>query len=93
LLERRSLPVEIAEDLRLRLAARPFDTDKGRITLTFSIGVGEANPGDSVDQLLARADGALYNAKLRGRNRVVGANAGIVAQSMVARHGIARAAV
>jgi diguanylate cyclase (GGDEF)-like protein len=95
LLERRSLPeaIEIAEDLRLRLAARPFDTGKGRITLTCSIGVGEANPGDSVDQLLARADGALYNAKLRGRNRVVGANAGAVARSMVARHGIVRAAV
>ena len=79
--------------MRLRLAARPFDTGKGRITLTCSIGVGEASPGDSVDQLLARADGALYNAKLRGRNRVVGANAAVLARSMVARHGIARAAV
>jgi diguanylate cyclase (GGDEF)-like protein len=93
LLEQRTLPqaIEIAEGLRLRLAARPFDTGKGRITLTWSMGVGEAGPGDTVDQLLARADGALYSAKVRGRNRVVGAHPGVVARSTVARHGIARA--
>jgi diguanylate cyclase (GGDEF)-like protein len=93
LLERRSLPeaIEIAEDLRLRLAGRPFDTGKGRITLTCSVGVGEAYPGDTVDQLLARADAALYNAKLGGRNRVVGAPAGILTIGTIATHGIARA--
>ena len=74
LLERKPLPqaIEIAEDLRLRLAARPFDTGKDRITLTWSVGVGEGRPGDTVDQILARADAALYDAKLGGRNRVVG---------------------
>jgi len=93
LLEARTLPqaVEIAEDLRLRLAARPFDTGKGEITLTWSVGVGEANPGDTVDQILARADSALYNAKLAGRNRVVGAHAGIVTRRAIASNGIARA--
>ena len=65
--------IEIAEDLRLRLAARPFDTGKDRIKLTWSVGVGEGRPGDSVDQILARADAALYDAKLGGRNRVVAA--------------------
>ena len=36
LLEEKSLPqaIEIAEDLRLRLAGKPFDTGKDRITLT-----------------------------------------------------------
>ena len=82
LLEDRPLPeaVEIAEDLRARLAALPFDTGRDRITLTWSVGVGEGRPGDSVDQILARADAALYDAKLAGRNRVVGAHAGIVAR-------------
>lgn len=93
LLEERTLPqaIEIAEDLRLRLAARPFDTGKGQITLTWSVGVGEANPGDTVDQILARADAALYNAKLGGRNRVVGAHAGVLTRRAIATNGIARA--
>jgi len=93
LLEERTLPqaIEIAEDLRLRLAARPFDTGKGQITLTWSVGVGEANPGDTVDQILARADAALYNAKLAGRNRVVGAHAGVLTRRSIATNGIARA--
>ena len=40
LLEDRTLPqaIEVAEDLRTRLAAEPFDTGKGRITLTWSVG-------------------------------------------------------
>jgi diguanylate cyclase (GGDEF)-like protein len=74
LLEEKSLPqaIEIGEDLRQRLAGRPFDTGKDRITLTWSVGVGEGKPGDTVDEILARADAALYDAKFGGRNRVVG---------------------
>jgi diguanylate cyclase (GGDEF)-like protein len=94
LIERRSLAeaIEIAEGLRRRLAGRPFDTGKGRVTLTWSIGVGEAQPGDSIDQLLARADAALYTAKEDGRNRVVGAPPELRTKDTVAQHGIARAA-
>jgi two-component system cell cycle response regulator len=93
LLERRTLPeaIEIGEDLRQRLAARPFDTGKGPLTLTWSIGVGEAEPSDSIDQLLARADAALYTAKAGGRNKVAGAPPGLRATDTVPRHGIARA--
>ncbi len=93
LLLERPLPasVEIAKDLRRRLASRPVDTRKGRITLTWSIGVGEAQPQDSVDQLLARADAALYSAKTQGRNRVAAAPEGLRIEQTVAQHGIARA--
>jgi two-component system cell cycle response regulator len=93
LLEQRTLPeaIEIAEDLRRRLASRPFDTGKGQIRLTWSVGVGEAQPDDTVDQLLARADAALYNAKAGGRNRVAGASPDLQAFQTVAQHGIARA--
>jgi two-component system, cell cycle response regulator len=94
LLEDRTLPqaIEVAENLRTRLAARPFDTGKDRITLTWSIGVGEGRPGDTVDQILARADAALYNAKSGGRNRVVSAQAGILTQPAIVTAGFARAA-
>lgn len=72
LLEQSALPeaLSVAEDLRLRLAARPVETSKGPIPLTCSLGVSEAGPGDSIDKLLCRADEGLYQAKLGGRNRV-----------------------
>ncbi len=93
LLEDHSLPqaIEIAENLRNRLAAQPFDTGRDRITLTWSLGVGEGRPGDTVDQILARADAALYDAKLRGRNRVVGIQAGILTRPAIVTDGLARA--
>jgi diguanylate cyclase (GGDEF)-like protein len=93
LLEKKKLPqaIEIAEELRVKLAARPFDTGSDRITLTWSVGVGEGRPGDSVDQILARADAALYDAKLGGRNRVVGVHAGLLTRPAVVANGYARA--
>jgi diguanylate cyclase (GGDEF)-like protein len=94
LLEDRTLPqaIEVAEDLRGRLAAQPFETGKGRITLTWSVGVSEGKAGDTVDQILARADAALYDAKLRGRNRVVGAPTGILTRPAIVTDGFSRAA-
>jgi two-component system cell cycle response regulator len=73
LLKDRSLAdgAELAEELRLRIAALRFDTDKGPMTLTCSFGVSERKPGDSIDDLLKRADVALYAAKTSGRNRMV----------------------
>lgn len=39
---------------------------------TVSVGVAVAHPGESAEQLLARADVAMYEAKRRGGSRVVG---------------------
>jgi diguanylate cyclase (GGDEF)-like protein len=39
-------------------------------TITLSAGVAAALPGDSLELLIARADDALYRAKLGGRNKV-----------------------
>jgi len=92
-LEDRALPeaIEIAEGLRTKLAAQPFDTGKGRITLTWSLGVGEGRAGETVDEILARADAALYDAKLQGRNRVVGAPASMLVRATVGTDNMARA--
>ena len=41
------------------------------ILITASVGVTTASRDDSVDQLIARADGAMYEAKQRGGGRIV----------------------
>ena len=93
LLQDRTLPqaVSIAEGVRTRLSEQPFDTGKSRIRLTCSLGVGEGKSGDTVDQILARADAALYDAKLKGRNCVVGINASVPMRNAVVTEGIVRA--
>lgn len=64
----------VAEKLRRR-AAEPIQTDAGPITATLSIGVTLARDSESADALIARADDAMYQAKARGRNQVVGLEA------------------
>ena len=41
-------------------------------TITLSIGVGRYQPGESVENLIGRADLALYQAKQTGRDRAIG---------------------
>jgi diguanylate cyclase (GGDEF)-like protein len=66
--------LRIAEEMRARMAALSFDTANGDMTLTCSFGVGERKAGESIDDLLKRADVALYAAKTGGRNRVIAAD-------------------
>ncbi|MDJ0947814.1 MAG: PleD family two-component system response regulator [Alphaproteobacteria bacterium] len=64
----------VAERLREAFANRPVKTSgpAGEISVTASIGVAVSEDGSGRAQhLLARADGAMYEAKRRGRNRVV----------------------
>jgi len=68
----------IAEKLRC-LAAEPIPTADRTISITLSIGVTLAHPGESTDALIARADDAMYEAKKSGRNQVVAFNNAIAA--------------
>jgi diguanylate cyclase (GGDEF)-like protein len=65
----------IAERLRRAIAGLEIATERGALTLTCSFGVSEWTVGDGVDEVLKRADLALYAAKSAGRNRVVAADA------------------
>jgi diguanylate cyclase (GGDEF)-like protein len=63
--------VEVAERLRQKIEA--LRVGVGTLSMTCSFGVSEWRAGDSIDRLLQRADVALYEAKMAGRNRVVAA--------------------
>lgn len=58
------------ERMRAALGAHLFDTSAGPLAATFSAGLAGYRDGEAVDELLARADRALYVAKSEGRNRV-----------------------
>jgi two-component system, cell cycle response regulator len=60
----------LAEKMRLAVAARLFGDGERAFPLTLSAGVAELRPGESGNDMIARADLALYQAKQRGRDRV-----------------------
>lgn len=65
------LPGQTPEQAR-RLAERlGADLRGGPLPVTFSAGVAQVRPGDTLGALMARADAAMYAAKEAGRDRVV----------------------
>jgi diguanylate cyclase (GGDEF)-like protein len=61
----------VAERIRQNLVSRPIIASGKAIDCTISIGTAEMREGDiTIDDLLRRADEALYRAKAAGRNRV-----------------------
>jgi diguanylate cyclase (GGDEF)-like protein len=58
---------QAAEKLRVAISRAVFDV-VGNVTCSF--GLAQYTEGDTPETLLARADSALYRAKLNGRNRV-----------------------
>ncbi len=63
----------VAESLRSRVQQqrlRRTDTQKSIGGITLSLGVANYRPGEAPEELLARADSALYLSKRLGRNRV-----------------------
>ena len=64
----------VAERLRQTIAEKPFKVShkKGRVSITISLGVAATeDAAEQADSLIKRADDCLYDAKKRGRNRVV----------------------
>jgi len=58
----------VAERILRAVSGSPIPTSHGPIPLAVSAGLACYRPGESVDQLLRRADAALYRAKRKGRN-------------------------
>jgi two-component system cell cycle response regulator len=72
-----ALALLVGERLRQKIAAEPFAIGEGRsIQVTVSVGVCSlTSTSETADDLVRRADEALYRAKRDGRNRVVAAAA------------------
>ena len=62
----------LAEALRRRIERIPQTIGNPAIRVTASIGLASCEPGETIDDALRRSDLAMYRAKDRGRNRVVG---------------------
>ena len=62
---------EIAEKLRQQVEARLLTINGCEINITISCGVAEYQVSEKAEELINRADIALYQAKEQGRNRVV----------------------
>jgi diguanylate cyclase (GGDEF)-like protein len=70
--------LEIAERLRAtveQLNLTHQAAPRGHVTASVGVASMRAQPGDSTDALIEAADAALYGAKRRGRNSVVGQGA------------------
>ena len=74
----------LAERLREQVALRSLAQPGASIAFSVSIGIAQWQGGpEDLSRLLVRADAALYQAKLQGRNRVEPAQLGPAAPARV----------
>jgi len=71
---RLDLAAKIAERARIAVEAVEIDAGGVRFRVTISAGVAERRRGESREEVIDRADTALYSAKQSGRNRIVTAD-------------------
>ncbi|WP_022846674.1 diguanylate cyclase [Desulfurobacterium sp. TC5-1] len=63
--------LKLAERIRKAVENMLIKTSDGReVRITVSLGVAERKPGESLEEVIKKADEALYRAKKGGRNRV-----------------------
>lgn len=70
----RTEAVAVMTRVQRELTKNYFLHDNQKVLITFSAGVAERRAQESAEEVIKRADGALYLAKQAGRNRVAGAD-------------------
>ena len=74
----------VAENLRSAINCRPLSIDGRLVQSTLSLGIAQLAAGESAEQLVERADAALYESKAAGRDRVSGHAPGTITQELAA---------
>jgi diguanylate cyclase (GGDEF)-like protein len=65
------IALKIADRIRQRIDRHDFQLPGGgTLHLTVSVGISQLQAGDTPDDLVSKADQALYRAKAKGRNRI-----------------------
>ncbi len=64
------MAITLAEKLRLGFTEIAVSAANVTVKLTASLGVADSKQNPSLEDVMARADSALYKAKHQGRNRV-----------------------
>lgn len=63
--------LQLCERLRRKVEMQRIETDSGEISVTASVGLADFQQNTTtLDEIIARADSALYTAKRNGRNQV-----------------------
>ncbi len=62
---------EVIARLQRQLTLKPLSLDNQELFVTFSAGVAMRRPGEASEAMVQRADRAMYEAKLAGRDRVM----------------------
>lgn len=74
----------IGERIRIAMARHSFEDISPGLVVTASIGLATLGPQEDLEQWLRRTDGALYQAKRSGRDRVVVASEPSISQQVSA---------
>jgi diguanylate cyclase (GGDEF)-like protein len=61
----------VADEVRRTICASAMPTRSGPVSVSISVGVADITPGRSVEEIYKGCDGALYAAKVSGRNMVI----------------------
>ncbi len=69
-----STAMSVAERIREHITTGPISLHDTKVDTTISLGVAVVHPGDEADDIVKRADKALYEAKAAGRNCVKSAD-------------------
>ena len=63
--------LQVADKLRATVEKTSFIASGNKISITLSCGISQLTAADNNDTLFERADKALYQAKMNGRNQCV----------------------